>query len=153
MNHNSLATVPLSELSKKGLTADLSPPAEYVLVIDDEKLIADTLVQILRKAGYSAWAEYDGESALESASLVPPQVVIADVRLPGMNGIEVGIAIADSVPDAAVLLFSAQAETVDLNEPRRRGHDFPLLCKPLHPKDLLENVRKLTAHDQTGSPK
>jgi DNA-binding response OmpR family regulator len=150
VNQKNLPTVPLAELSQRGLTPHVNPPADYVLVIDDEQLIADTLVQILRNAGYSARAEYDGESALESANLVPPQLVLADVRLPGMNGIEVGVAIADSVPDAKILLFSAQADTVNLDEIRRRGYDFPLLCKPVRPEELLKNIRKLREQQQTG---
>ena len=153
MNRDPLPTVPLTELAEKGLIPDATPPAAYVLVIDDERLIADTLVQILRNAGYSASAEYDGESALESANLVPPEIVIADIRLPGINGIEVGIAIADSVPDATILLFSAQADSVDLSEARRLGHDFPLLRKPLDPEDLLDNIRKYTTHNKIAMPR
>ena len=60
-----------------------------VFVIDDEKPLADTLVLILRSAGYEATAAYDGLDALSQIESFLPDVVIADVALPDINGIEV----------------------------------------------------------------
>ena len=138
-----------------GLGSDLTAPATYVLVIDDERLIADTLVHILRDAGFAASAAYDGESALESARLVPPEVVIADIRLPGMNGIDAAIAIEQSVPDAKALLLSAQGDLADLSRARQLGHNFLMVAKPVSPVELLQLVRNLAriqTHDlQKGS--
>lgn len=136
-----------------GLRSDIRPPATYVLVIDDEPVIADTLVHILRNAGFAALAAYDGQSALESAKVAPPQVVIADVGLGRMNGVDVAMAIEDSVPDAKALLLSAGADFVDLSRARALGHDFPMLAKPVSPNQLLDMVRHLAPvemHDQKG---
>lgn len=138
-----LATIPVARLTENGLVPDLSLPATYVLVIDDEPLIADTLVQIFRNEGFAALAAYDGESALENAKVAPPQVVIADIRLPGMSGIDVAIAIEESIPDARAVLLSGHADTADLNAARARGHEFPLITKPIHPELLLRIVRDL----------
>ncbi len=139
----SFSTLPVAQLIENGIFSDSTPPATYVLIIDDERLIADTLVQIFRIQGFAALAAYDGESALEMAAVAPPQVVIADIGLPGMNGIDVAIAIEESVPDAKVLLLSAQTELADLSKARALGYEFPMVAKPVSPEQLLKIVRNL----------
>jgi DNA-binding response OmpR family regulator len=110
-------------------------------VVDDESTIADTLTEILSRSGYAAMPAYDGESALESALLMPPELLITDVMLPGMSGIELAITIRRIFPDCKVILFSGQASTADLlASANKRGHQFSLLSKPIHPSDLLARV-------------
>lgn len=70
-----------------------------VLVIDDEKALADTLVLILQRAGYDATAAYDGVAALSQLESLLPDVVISDVVLRGMDGIEVCRRIQARHPD------------------------------------------------------
>jgi CheY-like chemotaxis protein len=112
-----------------------------VLVVDDESIIADTLAEILNRSGYTGVAEYDGDSALETALLMPPEMLITDVVLPGMSGIELAITIRRIFPDCKIILFSGQASTSDLLAAARQdGHHFTLLNKPLHPQDLLARV-------------
>lgn len=112
-----------------------------VLVVDDERVIADTLSAILSLNGYAPITAYDGVAALELASLIPPEVLITDVMMPRMNGIDLAINIRQVAPDCEVVLFSGQAQTVDLLEPARlAGHVFALLSKPVHPAVLLERV-------------
>jgi len=112
-----------------------------VLVVDDESAIADTLAQILTMSGYAAMPVYDGEEALETALLMPPELLITDVMLPGMSGIELAITIRRIFPDCKVLLFSGQAATSDLlANAKRAGHEFTLLSKPVYPTDLLHRV-------------
>jgi CheY-like chemotaxis protein len=109
-----------------------------VLVVDDESTIADTITKILSLSGYSAMAAYDGDEALETALVTPPNLLITDVMLPGMNGIELAITIKRVYPECRVLLFSGQAATADLmTAARRDGYNFTLLSKPMPPKDLL----------------
>ena len=109
-----------------------------VLVVDDESAIADTLAEILSRSGYAAVPVYDAESALDSALLMPPEMLIADVMLPGESGIDLAIKIRRIFPDCRILLFSGQAATSDLLvSANRAGHKFELIAKPVHPKDLL----------------
>ena len=118
--------------------ADTSPYRPVVLVVDDESAIADTLAEILSRSGYAAMAVYDGNDALETALLTPPELLITDVVLPGMSGIELSITMRRIFPDCKILLFSGQASTADLLvSARREGHHFTLLSKPVHPRDLL----------------
>lgn len=139
-------TVPLDEIIRKGLTAEPSRHHPVILVVDDERVIADTLVAILTNQGFAAMTAYDAESALDLIRVIPPELLLSDVVLPGMSGIDLAIATKEAVSDCKVLLFSGQAATVNLLAAARdAGHDFTVLAKPLHPADLLANIRKLDA--------
>jgi CheY-like chemotaxis protein len=114
-----------------------------VLVVDDERVIADTLAIILNQHGYDASAVYTGTAAVERARAVQPDLVISDVIMPDMNGIEAAIHIRRFLPGCKILLFSGQAATADLLEnARARGHEFEILAKPVHPQDLLAKLRE-----------
>ena len=113
-----------------------------VLVVDDERIIADTLATILNRAGYDAHAVYSGEAAVEALSYFTADVLVSDVMMPGMNGIEAAIAILKQRPHCKVLLLSGQAATTDLLcAARTQGHIFDLFAKPIHPLDLLDRLR------------
>lgn len=121
--------------------ADTSEYRPVILVVDDESAIADTLTEILSRSGYAAAAAYDATDALETALITPPEMLITDVVLPGMSGIELAITIKRIFPDCKILLFSGQAATSDLlASAKSQGHQFTLLNKPVHPKDLLARV-------------
>jgi DNA-binding response OmpR family regulator len=126
------------------------PPADtgecrpIVLVVDDESAIADTITEILSRSGYAAMAAYDGNDALETALLTPPELLITDVMLPGMTGIELAITIRRIFPDCKILLCSGQAAALDLmTSARNEGHHFTLLTKPVHPRDMLSRVAEV----------
>ncbi len=113
-----------------------------VLVVDDEQVIADTLAKILDLNGYDASAVYTGTAAVESARTLKPDLVISDVIMPDMNGIEAAISIRGFLPSCKILLFSGQAATADLLEnARSQGHEFEILAKPVHPSDLLAKLK------------
>jgi CheY-like chemotaxis protein len=113
-----------------------------VLVVDDEQVIADTLAKILDMNGYDASAVYTGTAAVESARSLQPDLVISDVIMPDMNGIEAAISIRGFLPTCKILLFSGQAATADLLEnARAQGHEFEILAKPVHPSDLLAKLK------------
>jgi CheY-like chemotaxis protein len=113
-----------------------------VLVADDERVIADTLAIILNQAGYDASAVYSGTDAVTQAQALRPSLLISDVIMPDMNGIDAAIKIRALVPSCKILLFSGQAATADLLEnARQQGHEFEILAKPVHPQDLLAKLR------------
>jgi CheY-like chemotaxis protein len=113
-----------------------------VLVVDDEQVIADTLARILDLNGYEAAAVYSGSAAVESARAMQPDLVISDVIMQDMNGIEAAIHIRGFLPTCKILLFSGQAATADLLEnARAQGHEFEILAKPVHPADLLAKLK------------
>ena len=114
-----------------------------VLVVDDERVIADTLAIILNKSGFDASAVYSGTGAVDSARAVAPDLIISDVVMDDMNGIEAAIEIRKFLPECKILLFSGQAATADLWEKARaKGHEFEILAKPVHPQDLLARIKE-----------
>ena len=113
-----------------------------VLVADDEQVIANTLAIILNQAGFEARAVYSGENALETIDAFQPNMLISDVIMTGMTGIDAAIQIRQKLPACKILLFSGQAATADLLEKARsQGHEFEILAKPVHPTDLLAKLR------------
>jgi CheY-like chemotaxis protein len=114
-----------------------------ILVVDDERVIADTLVIILNRNGFEAFAAYSGETAVAQARSVHPEMIISDVIMNDMNGIDAAIQIRSILPECKILLFSGQAATADLLEKaRQQGHEFEILAKPVHPQDLLTRLRQ-----------
>lgn len=123
------------------------PGKPKVLIVDDELTIADTLVEILNGEGYEAMAAANGDSALASAQSFLPDIVISDVVMPGINGVELGIRIRRDPPNCRVILFSGQTETSDLlGEARNRGHEFEIIAKPIRPQTLLAMIRFRADH-------
>lgn len=115
-----------------------------ILTVDDEKRIADTCVLILQSRGYEAMAVYDGESGIEACRQFQPDLIISDVIMPGLSGIEMAIRIRGEALPAKILLFSGQTATTDLLEKARsQGHSFDLLAKPVHPEELLARVAQI----------
>jgi CheY-like chemotaxis protein len=115
--------------------------SKRVLVVDDEQVIADSVVEILGEYGYEALAAYSGNSALELVQQQCPDIIMTDVIMPQMNGVDTAIAIRSICPKARIILFSGQAATADiLQTARSAGHDFELLPKPIHPEQLLQKL-------------
>ena len=113
-----------------------------VLVVDDERVIADTLSMILNQSGFESRAVYSGEGALEMAQTFEPDMLISDVIMADLNGIDAAIRIRALLPRIKILLFSGQAATADLLEKARtQGYEFEILAKPVHPQDLLSRLR------------
>jgi DNA-binding response OmpR family regulator len=138
---NNFPSIPLHEVPSAGPKSQGDTYRPVVMVVDDESSIADTLAEILSRSGYAAVTAYDGDSALETALLMPPEMLITDVVLPGMSGIDLAITVKRIFPDCKIILFSGQASTADLLAAANRdGHQFVLLSKPVHPADLLSRI-------------
>ncbi len=147
------STIALRELALNGVTPQTDPLKPVVLIVDDEAVIADTLAVILTQAGFTAMVAYDGQDALEMVKIIPPNLLLTDVIMPGLSGVDLAIAVREDVPDCRILLFSGQAATADLlGEAVKKGHDFTLLSKPLHPKDLLARLSQ-TWDSQDSKPR
>jgi DNA-binding response OmpR family regulator len=111
-----------------------------ILVVDDEPLVADTLAMILTHAGYRAMRAYDARTALDMATVRPPDLLITDVAMPEMNGVELALGMVAIVPTCQVVLFSGHARSVDLVMAYDAGYEFPLMAKPMHPREMLGQV-------------
>jgi CheY-like chemotaxis protein len=115
--------------------------SKSVMVVDDEELVADSIAMVLRSNGYQALALYDPASAIAQLEITKPKIVISDIEMPGMNGVQLAVLIRERYPECRVLLFSGQAATIDLlDEARRKGYVFDILQKPIPPAELLARI-------------
>lgn len=115
---------------------------QKVLVVDDEVLIADSLAAILNQSGFEARAIYSGADAVRMAQEYCADILLCDVLMPRINGVEAAIAVQEACPEMRIVLFSGQAATGDiLRQAHEQGYDFELLPKPLHPRELLRTLR------------
>lgn len=109
-----------------------------VIVVDDERVIAESLADILSGEGCEAVAVTSGVEAINLAKKIEPHVVISDVAMPDMNGIETVQQIRAFLPECRIVLFSGHASTADLlKQARAEGNEFELLTKPVRPAALL----------------
>jgi CheY-like chemotaxis protein len=132
------SALPVSAVSGQSRLTDL----HSILVVDDETIIADTLVQILNRNGFQAFACYGGRDAVEAARRLQPAIILSDVAMPYFDGIQAAIAIREFCPTTRIVLFSGQSATIEILERARAlGHDFELLPKPIHPVELLRRLR------------
>lgn len=112
-----------------------------VLVADDERVVADTLAIILSDSGFDTAVAYDGKEAVEKAENWKPDLLLSDVIMPRLNGIEAAVQICTMVPKCRVLLLSGQAATAGMmHDARLNGHHFEILQKPIHPTELIAHV-------------
>jgi CheY-like chemotaxis protein len=129
--------------SAGGAPAEPQPGRQKVLVVDDQKLIADTISEVLDGAGFHVIVAYDGWSALEAAARFHPDCLLSDVLMPRMNGVELAIAIRKMLPAARILLFSGQAGISEvLLAGQKQGFEFDLIPKPIHPLRLIERLKE-----------
>jgi DNA-binding NtrC family response regulator len=114
-----------------------------ILVVDDEELITKTLREILRRAGFHVEIASDGWSALEVVPAFRPHYLLTDVLMPGMNGVDLAIAVRKIFPETRIILFSGQAGISEiLLNGRRQGFHFELIPKPMHPLKLIELLKQ-----------
>jgi DNA-binding NtrC family response regulator len=121
-----------------------------IFVVDDEPNIADTLTKILGQQGLDAVAFTHPRAALEAAQESPPDGLISDVVMPGMNGVQLAMQIEELNPRCVILLRSGQAQTCDLlSDARKQGKNYEILAKPISPVFLLSHFMDLI--DRRGS--
>jgi CheY-like chemotaxis protein len=114
---------------------------QRVLVVDDQHVIADTTVMILRSQGYDARAVYSGEEALELAATFHPAIVLLDMIMKKLNGIETSRRLMQQNPDCRIILLSGTPETAKiLKEEHDKGNMIDVLAKPVHPQFLLDTL-------------
>ena len=115
---------------------------KLILVVDDEPAILMTAAAILEMQGYRTATASDGRAALERALELKPDLVLSDVVMPRMNGVQLAIELKEKLPTTAVLLFSGNVATVDILEVARgQGHEFKILAKPVPMDELLSEVK------------
>jgi len=127
---------------------------QKVFVVDDERAIAFTLATILQQSGFAAAAFTNPVEALRAAQTEPPDLVISDVVMPELSGLDLALQLHAICPNCKIILFSAQTATASLlNAVRENDHHFDFLMKPAHPTDLLRAIRNLCSYDSVCTPR
>jgi two-component system OmpR family response regulator len=112
-----------------------------ILIVDDEAGIRFALEETLARDGYQVTTAESGEAALACVAAQPTDLVLIDLRLPGMSGMEVLAALRQQSPDTVVIVLTAHASLETAVEALRQGaHDY--LFKPCKTVELRESVRR-----------
>lgn len=112
-----------------------------ILVVDDEPIERQTLSDILRLEGYHVEAVATGEAAVDRLRLNPVDLMLLDLRMPGMNGLDVIKVVTRSSPDVEIILLTAHGSMDSAIEAlRSRIQDY--LLKPASPSLILESVAR-----------
>jgi DNA-binding NtrC family response regulator len=118
-------------------------PASRIFVGDEEHVIVSTLAAAVNMNGFSARSFIGPPEALAAARADIPDLLISDVAMPALSGIELAIRMKPQHPECKISLFSGQTHTADLLEgARHRGHHFRLRVKPVFPDELLSEINK-----------
>jgi DNA-binding response OmpR family regulator len=113
-----------------------------ILVIDDDRLVADAVAMVLSAHGYEVRTAYGGAEGVKSGRAFLPHVVISDVMMPQVNGVEAAIRICRHLPTCRILLVSGEMDAAR-RLMKSKSISFELLSKPLSPRSLLFKLRSL----------
>ena len=119
------------------------------LVVDDEPSLATVVAGYLHREGFAVQTAADGESALAAARRTPPDVVVLDLMLPGIDGVEVCRQLR-TFTDAYVIMLTARAEEVDKLIGLSVGAD-DYLTKPFSPRELVARVKVMLRRPRTAA--
>ncbi len=119
-----------------------------ILIVDDEKPFADNLARLLGSRGFVTATGYNGEDALESVSNHKFDVIISDIKMPGMDGIELLIRLKKITPGTEVIMLTGYADIETGNRAIREGA-FDYLFKPVEDIELLaDKIREAVRTEQ-----
>jgi two-component system response regulator AtoC len=115
--------------------------SQRVLIVDDDPGLRESLELVLAAEGYEVAAAPDGATALEMVEAVLPDVVLCDLRMPGMDGMELLPLLSRRLPGATVVLMSAYGtQDLAIEAMRRGAYDY--LAKPFQPSEVLLTLKK-----------
>lgn len=112
-----------------------------ILVVDDEPIARQSLTDILRLEGYNVVSVSNGELAVEHVRTYATDLILLDLKMPGMNGLDVVQVVNQISPETEIILLTAYGTMETAVEAlRQRVHDY--LLKPASPMQILESVKK-----------
>ena len=116
--------------------------AETILVVDDDPTVSDVVRRYLERAGYSVTLAGDGRDALAAYERVRPDLVVLDLMLPGIDGLEVCRRLRASAPDVPIVMLTALGEESDRVLGLQLGAD-DYVTKPFSPRELVLRVQSV----------
>jgi DNA-binding NtrC family response regulator len=129
-----------------------------ILIVDDEVVIADSLVKVFSVNGYDSKAAHSVEGAVEAVSEWAPDLAIIDVLLKKVYGESLAVLLQERFPSCEIVLFTGQIPMFSGSgylsylsaEAREAGHSFEVIFKPIHPKDILRIAARKLATLEDG---
>jgi two-component system response regulator MtrA len=112
---------------------------EKILVVDDDGALAEMITIMLRSEGFEPHQAMSGPDAIEAVISVQPDLVLLDVMLPGMDGIDVCAKIRET-SGVPIIMLTAKADTQDVVKGLESGAD-DYVVKPFNPKELVARIR------------
>ena len=124
------------------------PASATVLVADDDRVIQKLLQVIFQMEGYEVVLAGDGVEAVEKAHEVHPKLIVLDVMMPRMNGLDAAEKLKGDPETASIpiIILSAKAQEIDIKAGRATGAD-EYMTKPFDPLELLERAAALIGAD------
>ncbi len=119
-----------------------------VLVVEDDPTVAEVVVEYLRRAGYEVEAVSDGATALARAAAVPPDLVVLDLMLPGLDGFEVCRRLHQRGPVPVIMLTALGEESDRLTGLELGADDY--ITKPFSPRELVLRVASVLRRSVGG---
>jgi len=110
-----------------------------ILVVDDDAAIAEMIGIVLRGEGFEPHFSFDGPTAIEAFASVKPDLVLLDLMLPGMDGIEVCTRIRET-SGTPIIMLTAKSDSTDVVRGLESGAD-DYVVKPFNPKELVARIR------------
>jgi len=114
-----------------------------ILVVDDEETVRDLIQRTLEEAGYNVVSAASGQEALDKVSQLNIELVLLDINMPGMSGLDVLDKLRSDWPDIAVIIATAMGDAQTAVDTMKRGA-YDYLTKPFNRDDLVLKVQKAT---------
>ena len=124
------------------------PPAQRILVVDDDTTVSEVVGRYLARAGYDVEVVGDGQAALRAAALNPPDLVVLDLMLPGMDGLDVFRHLRAAGPVSVIMLTALGSEGDRLAGLELGADDY--VTKPFSPRELVLRVQSVLR--RAGAP-
>jgi CheY-like chemotaxis protein len=120
---------------------------QRVLVVDDERLVADTLTLVFGKSGFDARTAYSADEALNSLRTFQPDLLLCDVTMPGKDGLFLVKEITRELPACRIIILTGFYSNMAAVQEQSRKLPRPVgvLSKPCHPDELLREAATLLA--------
>lgn len=123
--------------------------AATILIVEDEQSLNEAYQMILKKSGYDVYAAYDGQEALEITAKLEPTLILLDLRMPRMDGIEFlqRYNLKEEHPGVKVIVFSNYDMQKEIDEAYKYGAERYILKAWASPKELLQVVENTLQSD------